>query len=271
MRKNYRFQIPGSKTTRFFISALFVLMGAFLPLDDDAAAELTAKANHDRISIDFFYHGSTIGISGISDPGTDLIVTVTAPDGRQALKKKGKVGGVLWMNVGDVKFERVPNVYFLHCTKEIGTILSGGEMEKYALGYPALKKHIGISPVSNDGEKGAWFKEFVRFKESCKLYATSYGKISTELKDGKQNYHILTQWPHQAPPGKYLVTVYAVKDNKVVEKAEANVLVEQAGVVKMLYDMARNNAVLYGIISIIAALGAGFGVGLIFGKGGGAH
>jgi len=41
--------------------------------------------------------------------------------------------------------------------------------------------------------------------------------------------------------------------------------------VKALSGMAKNNGALYGIISILIALGAGFGVGMIFRKGGGAH
>ncbi len=43
------------------------------------------------------------------------------------------------------------------------------------------------------------------------------------------------------------------------------------GLVKSFADMAKNSAALYGAISILAALVAGFGVGLIFRKGGGAH
>jgi hypothetical protein len=35
--------------------------------------------------------------------------------------------------------------------------------------------------------------------------------------------------------------------------------------------MAKESASAYGLLSILAALGAGFGVGLIFRKGGGAH
>jgi hypothetical protein len=49
------------------------------------------------------------------------------------------------------------------------------------------------------------------------------------------------------------------------------VRVEQVGVVKALASMARDSAALYGIVSIAIALGAGFGVGLIAKKGGGAH
>ena len=62
-----------------------------------------------------------------------------------------------------------------------------------------------------------------------------------------------------------------MKDKHIIEKAETRVVVEQVGIIKMLSGMAANNGAMYGIISIIIALGAGFGVGMVFRKGGGAH
>ena len=111
----------------------------------------------------------------------------------------------------------------------------------------------------------------MKFKEASKLYGTSTGEISLKQEVGKQGYYILTQWPYQAPPGTYTVTVYEVKDKKVIETAEASVLVEKTGIIKSLSNMAKNNGSLYGLISVIVALGAGFGVGMIFKSGGGAH
>lgn len=236
-----------------------------------SSAELTINANHDHITIDFFYHGSTVSVSGISDAGTDLIVKIAAQDGHEALKQKGKAAGFLWMNLRTLKFEHAPNFYSIHSTRKIEDILSLEEMEKSVIGYAALNKHIGITPVSNDEERTKWFNEFIRYKEESRLYASSAGQIKTANENGRQKYYIKTAWPYQAPPGKYLVTVYAVKDKRVIEKAEANVTVEQSGIVKALSDMAKNNGALYGIISIVIALGAGFGVGMIFRKGGGAH
>jgi hypothetical protein len=236
-----------------------------------ASAMLTAKANHDHITIDFFYHGSTVSVRGLSEPGTDLVIKITSPEGHQALKKKGKVGGALWMNVGELKFEQVPNFYAVYSTKKIEDLLTQAEREKYLIGYTALEKHVEITPVSDETEKARWFDEFVKFKESSKTYASVSGKITTTMKNGKQEYYILTDWPYQATPGDYLVSVYAVKNNKVVEQAKAKVLVEQVGMVKALANMAKNSAAFYGFLSVGAALGAGFGVGMIFRKSGGSH
>ncbi len=257
------------------ILSLLTLFGIFilgiLIFTADASADLTVKANHDHIKIDFFYHGSTVSVKGTSAPGADLVIKIASPEGHEVLKQKGKVAGFLWMNTGTLNFERTPNLYSIYSTKKIEDILSAEEMDKYVIGYPALSRHIEMTPASNADEESKWFNEFVKYKESSNLYGSSYGHITTSEKGDKQAYYILTAWPYQAPPGDYLVTVYAVKDKKVIEKAEASVNVEQIGIIKALSGMAKNNAASYGILSIIAALAAGFGVSLVFRKGGGAH
>jgi uncharacterized protein (TIGR02186 family) len=247
-----------------------LILGIFL-LAGISSAELTAKANHDHIKVDFFYHGSTVSVSGVTDPGTDLIIKIASPEGHEKLKQKGKVGGILWMNTGTLNFEHVPNLYSVHSTKNIEELLDRKELDTYVIGLPALSRHVELNPSAGEEEKARWFGEFVKYKEASKLYASSSGRIEMKEKDGRHTYYINTEWPYQAPPGDYLVTVYAVKDGKVVDTAESKVLVEQVGIVKSLSGMAKNNAALYGIISIVSALGAGFGVGLVFRKGGGAH
>lgn len=233
-----------------------------------SSAELTIKANHDHIKIDFFYHGDEVTVSGTSDPGVDIIVKITSPESHQIFKKKGKVAGLLWMNTGTLNFERVPNLYFLYSTKKIEDLLSPEERDKDIIGYDALMRHAEITPVENKTDKERWFNEFVRFKEASRLYKVSSNDVKITEKGNVQDYYIKLHWPYQAPPGEYTVTVYAVKDRKVIDKAEAKVVVEQVGIVKTLAQMAKEKGAFYGIISIAVAIVAGFAVGMIFRKGG---
>jgi len=269
MKKAQMSEGRGRRLREYFIAAL-VLCGLFV-WADPSSAELTAKANHDHITIGFFYHGGSVSVSGISDPDTDLVIKIVSDDGHESLRKKGKVAGVLWMNVGSLKLDHVPSLYYLRSTRKVEDILSGEERNRNVIGYEALAHHADAQGISDDKEKSRWFEEFIKFKEASQLYGVSSGNIITAEKDGKHTYYTLSDWPHQARPGNYTVTVYAVKDHKVVETAESHVLVEQVGMVKSLAGMAKDNAVLYGILSILAALGAGFGVGMVFRKGGGAH
>lgn len=255
--------------------AVVLIIFEFLILNSSFAgelsAQLTTKVNHDHIKIDFFYHGSEVSVSGASGQSTDIVIKITSPEAEQILRKKGKAAGLLWLNVGELRFERTPNLYFLHSTQKINDILSQDEMDRHVIGYLALKKNIEIEKINDEDEKAKWFDEFIKFKELSRLYTTSSGQIILNQTEGGQNYSIKLKWPYQAPPGEYLATVYAVKDKKVVEKAEAKMIVEQAGIVKTLANMAKNNGAVYGIISIVAALAAGFGVGMVFRKGGGGH
>ena len=269
MKNAQKSEVRSRRRSDYFI-AILVLCGLFV-WADQASAALTARANHDHITIGFFYHGSTVSVSGISDPDADLIIKIVSDDGHESLRKKGKVAGLLWMNVGSLKLDHVPSLYFLRSTRKLEDILSADEQDRNVIGYGALAHHADAHGITDDKEKTRWFEEFIKFKEGSKLYGASSGNITTAETDGKHTYYMLNEWPHQAAPGNYTVTVYAVKNKKVVETAEAHVLVEQVGVVKSLAGMAKSNAALYGILSILAALGAGFGVGLVFRKGGGAH
>lgn len=266
-----KFSAFSSQLRKGFFTVFMIGVLLSLTTSRDASAELTATVNHDHISIDFFYHGSTISVRGVSDPGTDLIIKITSPEEHQQLLKKGKVAGLLWMNVGKLDFEKLPKLYSLHSTVKIEDILSRDEIERYGIGYPALEKRAEIAPVAGEDEKAAWFDQFVKLKESSKLYSISSGKIQLTENNGKQNYSMFLEWPYQARPDHYTITVYAVKGLKVVETAETHVSVEQVGIVRSLADMSKNNGALYGVISILAALAAGFGVGMVFTKGGGAH
>lgn len=78
--------------TRFLGTLVLLLVFSLFQLASakPASAMLTAKANHDHITIDFFYHGSSVSVKGESDPGVDLIIKVTSPEGHQVLKQKGR-------------------------------------------------------------------------------------------------------------------------------------------------------------------------------------
>jgi hypothetical protein len=65
------------------------------------------------------------------------------------------------------------------------------------------------------------------------------------------------------------VETITAKDGKVTGRSEAAIKVELTGIVALLAKISSDNRALYGIISIVVAVAAGFGVGMIFRKGGG--
>lgn len=257
------------KITLSIFTAVIALLGL---LSSPASALLTVKANHDHIKVDYNYHGSTVSVKGASDPDTDIVITLSSPLSEQHLMKKAKVGGFLWMNVEKLSFENIPAVYLLKSTGKPGEMLQKDQLLQYSIGYDAVRDNATMEASKSEiKDTVPWFEQFFKYKEANQQYAASDRSIEVKDEKGLQAYSTVFQWPYQAPPGKYDVNVFAVRDGEVVEYAQGEVLVEQTGVVKMLANMARNNAAMYGIISIILALAAGFGVGIVFGKDGGAH
>lgn len=57
----------------------------------------------------------------------------------------------------------------------------------------------------------------------------------------------------------------------VIEKSETKLLVEHTGIMWLIADMAKNNGAMYGIVSIVIAIVAGFAVGIIFRVARGGH
>ena len=236
-----------------------------------AMAELTAKANHDDIKINYNYHGSTVSVSGVVDPGVDLIIKLASENGHEKLMRKDREAGIVWMNVEELKFDDVPGVYFLHSTKDPNDLLSARQLAANGLGYQGLKENARITPEPSADLKTTLFDEFIKYKESGGIYGQSVGGIDFAPTDnGGQSYYTLFQWPYQAPPGDYIATVYEIRDGQIVDTSTSAVKVEEEGTVKTLTDMAQNNGALYGTAAVGIALTAGFGVGLVF-KGGGSH
>ncbi len=68
-------------SSRFLGAMIVMLVFCLIQLvtPGTASAMLTAKANHDHITIDFFYHGSSVSVRGESDPGVDLVIKMTSP------------------------------------------------------------------------------------------------------------------------------------------------------------------------------------------------
>lgn len=237
-----------------------------------ARAELTAQTSQSRISVDSFYHGSTVSVRGVADADVDLVIRVASPDGREVFQEKGRKAGILWMNIGKREFVNAPKLYKVISTRPVEEILEPGEALRHVLGYPALARHVEMTPSApppdEEREKEKWFSEFVKYKEGARLYQSSTGQIASTPAGDKREYVVQARWPHEAPPGEYLVTAYAVRGGKVVETAQSNLVVEQVGSVRRLAQMAQNSAAFYGLISILAAVGGGFGIGLVFGRGG---
>ncbi|MBU0676021.1 MAG: TIGR02186 family protein [Proteobacteria bacterium] len=252
-------------------AVLLVLIG--LTFTPAPAHAVTSKVSPDNIKINLTYHGATLSVTGENVAGDDLIIRIGNEADDAHYKYMGKAGGLFWMKKGDVSFKNVPGVYLLYSSRELENLLDDAAQTANLIGYKALTEVAEMETPSAElkGDEARWKNEFIRFKEKQNLYAIHTGTVTRQHGQTNDTYQVEVAWPFQAPPGEYTVEAMAVRNGQVVERSRAQFTVERSGVVAKLSDLAFNNAALYGMMAVIIAIIAGFAVGMIFKKGGGAH
>jgi uncharacterized protein (TIGR02186 family) len=252
-------------------AAILLLLG--LTLAAVPAGAVTCRVAPNHVNIDLNYHGATLSVTGENQAGDDLIIRIGNQAGEAHYKYMGKAGGLFWMKKGDVTFKNVPGVYLLYSSRELGNLLDEAGLKANLIGYRALQEVTEMEAASSElqADESGWKNEFFRFKENQNLYAIHTGTVTRQHGQDNDTYQVEVAWPYQAPPGNYTVEVMAVRDGRVVERAEALFTVDRSGIVAWLSDLAFNKAALYGIMAVVIAIIAGFAVGMIFKKGGGAH
>jgi len=235
---------------------------------------LTAKHEPNLIGIGAFFNGTQLTVSGKVAPENEVVVIVRGEQEELALKKKGKALGLLWMNVGNVHFKKVPNLYLLYSSNGMMESAASGSKtwEQLGIGFESLKKEIEIEAPQD--ERNDLAQEFLKLKQRQGLYASHPGEISFEQKNETEKSFNAAVWiPPQIPPGEYQVQVMEVHDGIIVGNAMDPLKVKEQGIPAMISSMAFNHSLFYGFLAVLIAVAAGLMMDFFFGtgKGGGAH
>lgn len=258
-------------TTRIAVLVYTAAACIILFSNVQARAALTTEVTPQNVPVNLFYHGAKLTIKGESDTNDDLIIKISSLPVDTHMKFKGKAAGLFWMKMGDISFEHIPAVYLLATSRNTDNLLQKGERIKEGIGFESIKAKAKVEFSTPDMDRDQWIEEFVKFKKAEKLYRIQDGTITRTNGTGGNEYQLDIDWPYQAGPGTYNIEVLAVRDGKVVDRTETSLKVARSGIVAKLSNLAFNQAAVYGIIAIVVAMAAGFAVGALFKKGGGAH
>jgi hypothetical protein len=238
---------------------------AALPGRGRAGTLLPFALNPQAISISTLYNGANLTVTGKAPAGSQVVVRLTGEPTTFHMKEKGRVLGVLWMNLDKVAFENAPKVFLVAASQGTSADL------KARLGVPGLAGRIGV--VARDADKTQLVGEFLRFQKAEKLYLEDAGQVSLGPDaDGQRSFTAVLRLPSRLSPGAYAVEVLAAKDGQVVARGDDSIKASFVGVPAFLADMAFGHGALYGILASVIAILGGLGIGQIFsGSKSGAH
>ena len=255
---------------------IIIMIASFMwhPQPADSMVSVKTKHEPNLITIGTFFNGTQLTVSGKVAAENEVVVLVSGKREELTLKKKGKALGLLWMNLGDVHFKKVPNLYLLYSSK--GMIeLAASEPKTWKqleIGFESLKKQMEIEAPQEKRDNLA--QEFLKLKQDQGLYASHPGEISFEQKSSTEKSFKAAVWiPPRIPLGEYQVQVMEIHKGIIVGKSMDQLKVKQQGIPLMISSLAFNHSLFYGFFAVLIAIAAGLVMDFFFGtgKGGGAH
>lgn len=247
-----------------------LLCGALLAFSWVASAEeMITESTKRHIQVGVRFSGERVFFFGtVPDPAAEVVVKLIPVETHSIrLTRKERVI-LFWMATKKFKIRNMPHIYKIHSSKPLQEILTPETAARYALGYASLKENMKLELLSGrpaEDDRDVMFQGFIEMKEQENLYGVAEDRI--RITKGRLFEHHFT-FPDKAKEGTYVVESYAVKGGRVISHSKDVIEIRKVGLTAWLYRTAQQRGVLYGIMAVMIALGAGLLVGTVF-KGGG--
>jgi uncharacterized protein (TIGR02186 family) len=248
---------------------LTVTLTALICAAPPAAAAPTGslRVAPNLVEVGASFNGSVLRVDGVVPRGYGAAVVLRGPDRDVRLKRKGKVWGVLWMNVGEVSFDHVPSAYLLATSGPICELAPAEARARLGVGLDVLTKFALTDPAN--AETRTLFGELVRLREGQGLYALREGALHIDGRPGDDTrFHGELRLPACIPEGSYEVGLVGFRAGEGLPLAAARVTVEEVGMIRILAGLARDHGLIFGLLAVAVALAMGLLTGVVFGLGG---
>jgi len=228
-----------------------------------AAEEIVLGLSQDEVAITATFDGDDILIFGAikrdgpTPPGElGVIVTVAGPDVPITVRRKERRLGI-WVNTESVDIDLAPSFYAVATNKPLPDILSDAEDANTRISTKRAIRSIGPA----DSGSINFAEALIRIREGMRLYQTLPDGVW--VKDDTL-FRTLISLPANLTEGTYTAEIYLTRDGQIVDLYSTEIPVKKVGLERWLYNLAHDNAVLYGLMSLAIAIAAGWGASAAF-------
>jgi uncharacterized protein (TIGR02186 family) len=230
------------------------------------AEEVVLGMSKDTVSIDTSFDGSEILIFGAVkrespiqfDPRLQVIITVAGPNETFTVRRKEKRFGI-WVNTDAVEVDRAPTFYAVSTSTALGLALSDTEDLRHKVSIPRAIRSVGAPQNITDAT--TFTDALIRIKTSSNQYQLNEGTVSV---DDQTLFRTSIQLPAALTEGDYKTRIFLTRGGEVVSMYETSIYVRKVGLERWLFRLSRENALLYGLMSLAIAIAAGWGASAAF-------
>ncbi|MGI9422637.1 MAG: TIGR02186 family protein [Hyphomicrobiaceae bacterium] len=194
----------------------------------------------------------------------DVVVVVEGVGSTIVARRKSNLGGI-WINTSALTFEAVPSYYAIASTRPLDEITEPLILDQHDIGF----EHITLSPVKRDKAKlpSAEVDQFkagiIRNKQKQRLYVDSEFGVAFV---GSNLFRTTIDLPANVPVGPLKARVHLFREGILLDTFESEVQLAREGVGRYLYNFAIGYPLIYGIVAVFVAAGAGWAASTYFSR-----
>lgn len=237
-----------------------LLLALLLPSPARADGAGSISATPANILMGAQYDGIKLRVNGTVPAGSDVIVRFTGAADDLHLREKGKIFGLLWMNVGQVTLKNVPKACLIDSSRSMDELGSVAAPFRLA----GLRDAIEIEKDARSEDIDI-LHELLLLKKHEGLYNEAAQGVKLGPVEGSgSTFSADLAIPSAIAPGKYQVEAIAIKDGTVVGKYATTIEARLVGFPEWLSKLAFEKSLLYGVLATLIAVFSGLAIGLVF-------
>ena len=232
--------------------------------EESPEESIVAGLSQNEVSITANFDGSEILVFGAVHRSTPLpegdplevIITIEGPDRPVTVRRMDRRYGI-WMNTEAVEVDAAPTFYAVATTNPFRDVISNTEDLRHRISIPRA-----IRAVGTDTEHQHDFTEAViRIRTDDGLYQVLEGTVT--LRD-ETLFDTSFRMPANLVEGDYIARIFLTRGRAVVSSYETDISVRKVGLERIIYTLAHERPLVYGLLSLAIAIAAGWLASAVF-------